>query len=74
MIHRTRKRPRVHSISLRTFGWLCARQAMYQLWPPPATYRDAQVLRLMLMRVPLGVLRGMAAPHLLRNPYRNGGP
>lgn len=74
MIARRRKRPRVHSISLRTFGWLCARQAMYQLLPAPVTVSDAKFLRLALLRLPLGALRGFARPYLAANPRREQWP
>jgi hypothetical protein len=70
VIYRSRKRPRVRSISLRTFGWLCARQAAYQLFPPQATARQTELLRLALLRLPLDALRRMARPFLAQNPNR----
>jgi hypothetical protein len=74
VIARTRKRARVKSISLRTFGWLCTRQAAYQLLATEYNAHGVKFLRLALMRLPLASLRRLVAPLLRDNPHREGRP
>lgn len=70
MIARSRKRPRVHSISLRTFGWLCAREAAYSLLAPSFTDAARPWLRLSLCRSTLAQVRWATRRALQANPYR----
>ena len=69
MIARTRKRPRVRSISLRTFGWVCAREAAFALVAdqfPPARHPH---LRLWLCKAPLAHVRRVVQRMEYYNPF-----
>jgi hypothetical protein len=60
VIHRRRKRARVHSISLRTFGWVCLREATFMLLAPYYSEVEWPWVRLLLARAPTAEVRRLA--------------
>lgn len=60
MVHRTRKRARIKSVSFRTFWWLCAREGAFTVLGPFYTERGQQLLKVQLVRLPLAAVRRLA--------------
>lgn len=57
-------------MSLRTFGWLCAREGAFLLLRESCFINDPRRLRFMLMRMPLDQVRSMTRSARDVNPYR----
>lgn len=62
---RTRRRPRVRSISLRSFHWAVARQACFQCFPTPPSAQSERLVKLIILPMPLAKVRRVTRGLLL---------
>lgn len=70
-LRKPRKRPRVDSVSFRTFGWLLEREAAYQMLFAPALTRELErSFRSLLCSLPGPTLRKRVGRRLGFRPDR----